>query len=183
MKSKQLVVKENQLTFKQLISSIQETDRYFAGQASRAVNVSLTLRNWVIGYYISEFELNGRDRAKYGESLLSEVAKALEKHKISNVGKRQLYDYVKLFRMYPQIVRTVSAQFNTYVSWFRKNMMAEGDNPPIGILLCTKKNHALVEYALAGMSNKLFVSKYQVELPKKREIEKFIEATLRKAEF
>jgi hypothetical protein len=61
------------------------------------------------------------------------------------------------------------------VSWCRKNMMTEGDNPPIGILLCTGKNHALVEYALAGMDNQLFVSKYLLELPKKEEMQKFIE--------
>jgi len=42
-------------------------------------------------------------------------------------------------------------QLNTYVSWYRKNMMSGGDNPPVGILLCTKRDHALVEYALAGM--------------------------------
>jgi predicted nuclease of restriction endonuclease-like (RecB) superfamily len=70
-------------------------------------------------------------------------------------------------------------QLNTYVSYYTKQERAEGDNPPIGILLCTKKNHALAEYALAGMNNKLFVSKYQVELPKKKEIEKFLEATLK----
>ena len=45
--------------------------------------------------------------------------------------------------------------------------MCEGDNPPIGILLCTQRDHTLVEYALAGMDNSLFVSKYQLELPKK----------------
>ncbi len=57
-------------------------------------------------------------------------------------------------------------QLNTYVSWYRKNMMNDGDNLPVGILLCTQKDHALVEYALAGMDNRLFVSKYQLELPK-----------------
>ena len=36
-------------------------------------------------------------------------------------------------------------QLNTYVSWYKKNIMTEGDNPPVGILLCTEKNHALVE--------------------------------------
>jgi predicted nuclease of restriction endonuclease-like (RecB) superfamily len=41
-------------------------------------------------------------------------------------------------------------QLNTYVSWYKKNMMSEGDNPPIGILLCSAKNKTLVEYALAG---------------------------------
>ncbi len=66
-------------------------------------------------------------------------------------------------------------QLNTYVSWYRENVMGDGDNPPVGILLCTKKDHALVKYALAGMDNKLFVSKYQLELPKKEEMQKFIE--------
>lgn len=66
-------------------------------------------------------------------------------------------------------------QLNTYVSWYKKNMMTEGDNPPIGILLCTEKDHALVEYALAGMDNSLFVSKYLLELPKKEEMQAYIE--------
>jgi predicted nuclease of restriction endonuclease-like (RecB) superfamily len=66
-------------------------------------------------------------------------------------------------------------QLNTYVTWYRKHMMAQGDNPPIGLLLCTRKDHALVEYALAGIDNRLFVSKYQVELPKKEELVRFIE--------
>jgi len=70
-------------------------------------------------------------------------------------------------------------QLNTYLSWYRKNMMTEGDNPPVGILLCTDKAHALVEYALAGMDTNLFVSKYQLELPKKEEMQKFIEEKLR----
>jgi len=66
-------------------------------------------------------------------------------------------------------------QLNTYVNWYRKHETSEGDNPPVGILLCTRKNHALVEYALAGMDNKLFVSKYQLELPKKEAIRRFLE--------
>ena len=59
-------------------------------------------------------------------------------------------------------------QLNTYVNWFRVNEMTGDDNPPIGILLCTKKNEALVEYALAGMDNQLFVSKYQDRTSAKR---------------
>ena len=66
-------------------------------------------------------------------------------------------------------------QLNTYVSWYRKHMMTEGDNAPIGILLCTQKDHALVEYALAGIDNGLFVSKYLLELPRKEEMQRFIE--------
>lgn len=70
-------------------------------------------------------------------------------------------------------------QLNTYVSWYRKNIMSEGDNLPVGILLCTQKEHVLVEYALAGMDNRLFVSKYQLELPKKDEMERFLEEQMK----
>lgn len=69
-------------------------------------------------------------------------------------------------------------QLNTYVSWYRKHMMTQGDNPPVGILLCTQKDHALVEYALAGIDNGLFVSKYLLELPKKEEMQRFLEEQL-----
>jgi len=65
------------------------------------------------------------------------------------------------------------------VSWYRQHMMSEGDNPPIGILLCTDKNHALAEYALAGMDNKLFVSKYQLELPAREAMQRFIDEQMK----
>lgn len=65
-------------------------------------------------------------------------------------------------------------QLNSYVAYCQKHEMANGDQPPIGILLCTRKNEELVEYALAGMSNQLFVSRYQVQLPGKEEIAAFL---------
>jgi len=61
------------------------------------------------------------------------------------------------------------------LSWYRVNEMTEGDNPPVGVLLCTEKNRVLVEYALAGLDNRLFVSKYQLSLPDKEEMRRFIE--------
>ena len=66
-------------------------------------------------------------------------------------------------------------QLNTYVTWYRKHMMVAGDNPPIGLLLCTQKDHALVEYALEAIDNDLFVSKYQLELPTRKELQDFLE--------
>lgn len=361
----------DRMDFRRLVDLIRHAHEDLAAQASRAVNVSLTLRNWLIGCYIAEYELHGADRAHYGDGLLSALAKELTG--IGNCHRRQLYDYLKFYRTYPQIAHTLSAQFqrllpdplgtsvekvptasaqsnlppeqlinrlpysifkllveiddatkrafyeiecirgnwsvreikrqigslyyersglsldkqklaeltrqgaeqagstlpirdpyvfeflglksrevmgeshledqlvdkleafllelghgfcfearqkriliggehffvdlvfyhrilkchvlvelkleqfsqanigqlNTYVSWYRKNMMTEGDNPPVGILLCTDKNHALVEYALAGMDNHLFVSKYLLELPGKEEMENFIEAQYR----
>jgi len=70
-------------------------------------------------------------------------------------------------------------QLNTYVSWYKENMMVDGDNPPVGILLCTQKDQPLVEYALAGMDNNLFVSKYKLELPKKEDMEHFLEKQMK----
>ncbi|HBE90564.1 MAG TPA: cytoplasmic protein [Candidatus Andersenbacteria bacterium] len=365
--------------FAALVAAIRQVDGNLAAQAGRAVNISLTLRNWLIGAYIAEYELCGADRATYGESLLIELAEHLTDHKISNCNRRQLYRYLRFYRLYPKIVGTLSAQLrellpaslpssqaeshvvenvgtvppqlqispdqlihrlsyshlelivdldddlkrafyeiecirgnwsvrelkrqigslyyersglsrdknklaelaqvmanqaepkldirdpyifeflgikprevmresdledalldklhdfllelghgfcfearqkrilignthgfvdmvfyhrilkchvlvelkvesfthenlgqlNTYVSWYRKNMMANGDNPPVGILLCTQKDHALVEYATAGMDNHLFVSKYQLELPKKEDIQRFLEEKMR----
>lgn len=70
-------------------------------------------------------------------------------------------------------------QLNTYVNWYKKNEVTPGDNPPVGLLLCTKKNHALVEYARAGIDNQLFISKYQLELPGKDEIAAFLDEAAR----
>jgi predicted nuclease of restriction endonuclease-like (RecB) superfamily len=72
-------------------------------------------------------------------------------------------------------------QLNTYVSWYRKNMMTEDDNPPVGILLCTGKNQTLVDYAFAGIDNQLFVSKYMLELPKKEDMQRFIEQQIQES--
>ena len=65
-------------------------------------------------------------------------------------------------------------QLNTYVAYYKKHQMTPGDQPPIGILLCTRKNDALVEFALGDLTNKVFVSRYAVELPRKEDMERFI---------
>lgn len=366
-------LEKSDLTFHALSESIQQAHKELASQASKAVNVSLTLRNWLIGHYISEYQLKGEDRASYGEKLLEHLSKALKSTVVTACGHRQLYNYLRLYQTYPQISRSLTAklqnalpqgvttseeipdkigikadmllqrlsythieqlvfieeeikrafyeieclkgnwsvrelkrqigslyyeraaysldkkklsklanknaeildgklnirdpyvfeflglnpqevlnenelethlikkleafllemgngfcfegrqkriligheyffvdlvfyhrvlkchvlielktggfthesvgQLNTYVSWYKDNMMTEGDNPPIGILLCTKKdNQALVEYALAGMDSQLFISKYQMELPKKEKIQNFIDEEVKEYE-
>ena len=66
------------------------------------------------------------------------------------------------------------SQLNAYVSYFRENEMNLGDNPPVGILLCTRKGYKMVEYALAGMDNDLFVSTYMLSLPDKKALQEFL---------
>lgn len=73
-------------------------------------------------------------------------------------------------------------QLNTYVSYYRAHEMTPGDQPPVGLLLCTGKNHALVEYALAGLDNRLFVSKYQLELPQPADLQQYLDQQRRELE-
>ena len=362
------------INFDGLVLVIQQTHSSFAGQASKAVNISLTLRNWFIGHHIAEFELHGADRAGYGDGLLDALSRALRSRQVSNTGRRQLYGYLRFYRSYPQIVRTASAllpgllapglpssilrtasaqtggpatleperllsslsyshfellveideplkrlfyevetlrgnwsvrelkrqiatqyfersglstdkdalarlthqqaepqspqhvirdpyvfeflslrpqevmterkledalldrlqqflielghgfcfearqkrvliggehgfidlvfyhrvlkchvlvelkndafrhehlgQLNAYVGYYQQHERTKGDQPPVGILLCTQKNHEMVQYALAGMTNKLFVSRYQLALPAASEMEAFLRRAL-----
>jgi predicted nuclease of restriction endonuclease-like (RecB) superfamily len=360
------------MDFNTLVSAIQRVHDNCAIQATKAVNATLTLRNWIIGCYICEYEQNGLDRAVYGEKLLERLAEKIQQHGLRRSDARELRRYRHLYLTYPQIWETVTpelhllfplmlgkreeiwetvspefvtdgkvllnhlsfshlaelmvlddslkrvfyevecirgqwsvrelrrqissllfertgmsqdkaklvehvrlnaetmtpalairdpyvfeflgimssavmgeseledlllekvqnfllelgrgfcfearqkriligdefffvdlvfyhrilkchvlielkvdefkheylGQLNTYVNWFRKNEMTTGDNLPVGLLLCTRKNHALMEYALAGMDNQLFVSRYQMELPRKEELEQFIEREL-----
>jgi predicted nuclease of restriction endonuclease-like (RecB) superfamily len=62
-------------------------------------------------------------------------------------------------------------QMNLYLNYFKKEENTEGDNEPIGIILGAHKNQILVEYATDSISNKVLLSKYQLYLPKKEELQ------------
>ena len=59
-------------------------------------------------------------------------------------------------------------QMNLYLNYFETEQNTEGDNQPIGIILSKYKDDVIVEYAIRGMTNKIFVSKYQLYLPDKK---------------
>ena len=67
-----------------------------------------------------------------------------------------------------------AGQLNTYLNYYKKEVLLHDDNPPVGILMVTNKNQMLVEYATAGMDSQLFVSKYLVELPTREQLENFV---------
>ena len=69
-------------------------------------------------------------------------------------------------------------QMNMYLNYFRAEENTENDNEPIGIVLAAHKDEILVEYTLGGISNKLFVSKYQLYLPDKELIRKELQLLL-----
>ena len=265
----------------ELSEIIQDIHNAFSKQAGRSVNMALTLRNWLIGFYIKEYEQNGQDRAEYGAYVLKKLSEVLKANKVPATAYTSLKQYRQFYEVYPQIGQAASGQFkvliqekvlpsnigqtvsgqskmkfvqrpnnisslsnallnqlntfflemgrgfcfeasnkkiligdqfyfvdlvlyhrilksnflielkinelnhehvsqlNTYVNYYKKNKMHTGDNPPVGLLLCTEKNEALAEYALGGMDNQLFISKYKLELPTKAEIKAFLEKKLK----
>lgn len=68
-----------------------------------------------------------------------------------------------------------AGQINVYLNYYAENEIIEGDNPPVGIILCASKNARLVKYATAGMAQQIFVSKYLVHLPSEDELAHFIQ--------
>ncbi len=71
-------------------------------------------------------------------------------------------------------------QMNMYLGYFEIEMNVAGDNPPIGIILTAEKDTVMVEYAMHGISNKIFVSKYQLYLPDKKLLQKKVQEILDK---
>ena len=88
------------MDFPQLSNNIQMTHNLLQNNAMRAINQNITARNWLVGYWIVEFEQNGEDRAKYGDKLLSELAKSIG---IMGMGITMLSQCRKFYTVYPQI--------------------------------------------------------------------------------
>jgi len=125
------------LTFHRLVKIIGDVHQRLTSEAARAVNVSLTLRNWLIGCYIEEYERSGVDRAKYGDRLMDELAGNLCKQGLVRCDRRELYRYRQFYLVYPQIVEAVTLQLFPNLSGFpiRQALSAiskgEGLSPPI----------------------------------------------------
>ena len=66
-----------------------------------------------------------------------------------------------------KIIHQDVGQMNMYLNYFKTEINSEGGNPPVGIILGAERDDILVEYALGGISNKLFVSRYKLYLPSK----------------
>lgn len=97
-------------TLENLARTIQDTNSFFLNKVQRQVNKALTIRNWIIGYYISEYEQSGKDRADYGQQLFKAIAEKLLKKGLTSIRERHLYLCKDLYKAYPQILRTLSAK-------------------------------------------------------------------------
>ena len=68
-----------------------------------------------------------------------------------------------------------AGQMNYYLNYFKDRMMADSDQSPVGILLCSDKDHTKVQFATAGMDNRIFVSRYLTLIPSAEQLQRFVE--------
>ena len=97
------------MTLPSLISTIDTIHQTFQTKALQSVSVNLTLRNFVIGYYIVEYEQNGSNRATYGAKLIENMAQSLSH--IKGMSKSNLKSFRQFYLAYPQISQTLTGEF------------------------------------------------------------------------
>ncbi len=98
-------------SFDALVRAIVDVHENLRFRAAKAVDVHLTLRNWLIGAYIFEYEQRGRDRAAYGTKLLESLSQRLRERGLSNTDERELRRFRQFYAVYPQIRETLSPEF------------------------------------------------------------------------
>ncbi|WP_210521550.1 PDDEXK nuclease domain-containing protein [Hymenobacter terricola] len=96
------------------LSTLAEQIEQLHAQAQRAaaqqVNYWLTVRNWLIGWHIAEYEQGGSDRADYGERVLPALARQLRG--VKGLAVQRLYDCRAFYRQYPILLQTASGELH-----------------------------------------------------------------------
>lgn len=104
-----------QQNFDQLIDNVYQTHYQLQLNAKKIVNLNLTIRNWLVGCYIVEFEQNGEDRAKYGTRLLEEMANRIKAKGIKGLDIRSLRSCRAFYNTYPQIRGAITPELQKHL--------------------------------------------------------------------
>lgn len=95
--------------------------------------------------------------------------------------------YNKILRAYvlielktTKLTPEAAGQINMYLNYYATEVNDPDDNPPIGIILCTEKDSITAEYALGGLSNNIFASRYVLYMPNKEQLIAQVEAVLKR---
>jgi predicted nuclease of restriction endonuclease-like (RecB) superfamily len=91
--------------FESLLNQIQSVQTVLQNSTAHSINTGLTIRNWLIGYYIVEFEQNGNDRAQYGERLLQNLETKLN---TKGLTERRFREFRQFYKSYPQLGTEIS---------------------------------------------------------------------------
>lgn len=91
------------MEYSRLLAGISYINSFSQIAVARAVNQTLTLRNWLIGAYIIEYEQNGIDRAAYGTQLIKTFAKDLKKRGVTGFALSNLRNFRQFALAYPHL--------------------------------------------------------------------------------
>lgn len=106
--------------FTQFLNAIiDKKPSYIASQkaAYRAVNLALVQRNWLLGYRIAQEELKGEERSEYGKGIIKKLADELTASYGRGFDFGSLYKYCRFYKLYPEILDSVSPKSGTLLSW------------------------------------------------------------------
>lgn len=98
-------ITQNMIDFNALVTQIQTTHEMLQENARLVINRHITVKAWLTGYYIVEFEQKGQDRAKYGNNLLKCISQRLGSRKFSVTT---LKVYRQFYQTYPQLSNEVA---------------------------------------------------------------------------
>jgi predicted nuclease of restriction endonuclease-like (RecB) superfamily len=144
-----------------LIDAIQKANRFFLDQTQRQVNTSLTLRNWVIGYYVAEYEQKGLDRSEYGSRLLEQLACRIKKTGIKGLSFTILHLCKQFYRTYPRILQALPEEFQVLDSQLNRTLQSGTEEsiavPPTSVRLLLNR-----------LSFTHFIELVKIETPLKR---------------
>lgn len=176
------------MNFKHLIKNITAIHTNAQRQVALAVNQSLTIRNWVIGQHIVEYEQNGSDRQKYGSKLLTLIATDFSKKNIKSLSLTNLKLCRQFYILYPQIGQTLSDQFKKISSKKSigqtasdqfKNEITQWDVPPQTLLDNLSFSHFVELLRVEDKMQRLF---YELQTIKEgwsvKELERAIDTLL-----
>ena len=91
--------------------------------------------------------------------------------------RRQLRCLVIIDLKIGKFTHADAGQMHLYLNYARENWVREGENPPVGLILCARKDEAVARYALEGLPNKVMASEYRTALPDEKELAAEIERT------
>jgi len=95
---------------------------------------------------------------------------------------RRLRSLVVIDLKIGRYTHTDAGQMNLYLNYAREHWMNEGENPPVGLVLCTERDDAVAHYSLGGLNNQVMAREYRIALPKEKKLEAAIEKARKRIE-
>ena len=134
-KRRKMAAKSIDVTLENLINKIDTIHNVIQQDVIRNVSSGLTLRNWIIGYYIVEYEQNGSDKAKYGDNVINNLVNKLSHIKGMSATNLRLFRI--FYKTYIQIQQTVSAKLNIPKLEIQQTASVKSIQVPVDKLLKT----------------------------------------------